>query len=294
MKKVLIVALIVVMLLSIVGCGAKGDEKITIAHKNYTEQRITGQVLAVYLESKGYETEVKELAGTMLCFNALKNGDIDMYAEFTGSAYGAIYEQTEVLTPDATYAWVKNASETQDKITWLKPLGWNNTYVLSVRPDTAEQYELTSISDLVAVSGDLIIGSDPEFLNRADGMPGLKEAYTGLAFKDEMAMDQGLTYAALDSKDLDVNTSFSTDGRIAKFGFINLIDDLNFFPPYYVTPILGMEYADENPEIVAALNELGGNWNDEELQMYNLSVDEGEKTVREAAELMLKDAGLID
>jgi len=284
MKKVLIVVLIAIMLLSLVGCGGKADKTVTIAHKNYTEQRITGQVMAVYLESKGYETEVKELAGTMLCFNALKSDDIDMYAEFTGSAYGAIYEQTEVLTPD----------ETEDKITWLKPLGWNNTYVLSVRPETAEQYGLTSISDLIAVAGDLILGSDAEFLNRTDGLPGLKEAYTGLAFKDEMAMDQGLTYAALDSKDLDVNTSFSTDGRIAKFGFVNLTDDLNFFPPYYVTPILKIKYAEENPEIVAALNDLGGKWNDEELQMYNLSVDEGEKTAREAATQMLKDAGLID
>ncbi len=294
MKKVLIVMLIAIMLLSMVGCGGKADKTVTIAHKNYTEQRITGQVMAVYLESKGFETEVKELAGTMLCYNALKSDDIDMYAEFTGSAYGAIFEQTEVLTPDATYDWVKNEAEKQHKITWLNPLGWNNTYVLSVRPETAEELGLTTISDLIPVAGDLILGSDAEFLNRTDGLPGLKEAYTGLAFKDEMAMDQGLTYAALDSKDLDVNTSFSTDGRIAKFGFVNLVDDLNFFPPYYVTPILKMEYAENNPEIVAALKELGGNWNDEELQMYNLSVDEGEKTAREAAEQMLKDAGLID
>ena len=105
-------------------------------------------------------------------------------------------------------------------------------------------------------------------------------------------MDQGLTYAALNNEDIDVNVSYSTDGRIAKFGLVNLEDNKNFFPPYYVTPVLRMEYADENPEIVEALNELGGYWTDEDMQGYNLIVDEG-GNARDVATQMLKDAGLI-
>lgn len=293
MKK-LVSLVIAVLLVVTVFTGCKGDDGvIQITHKDYTEQRITGQLLSVYLESKGFETEVSELSGTMLCYTALKQGDVDLYAEFTGSAYGAIFDQTEILGVQETYDYVKNQSEAQDKITWLEPLGWNNTYVLSVRAETAEEFGLTDISSLIEVAPDMIMGCDDEFLNRADGLPGLKEFYPGLEFAQEIPMDQGLTYAALKDGEIDVNSSYSTDGRIAKFGLVNLNDDKNFFPPYYVTPILRMEYAEENPEVVEALNELGGHWTEADMQAYNLMVDEGDDA-REVATLMLQDAGLID
>jgi len=292
MKKILTILLALTLILSMAGCSAK-DDVIKITHKDYTEQRITGQLMSLYLESKGFETEVVELSGTMLCYNALKNGDVDMYAEFTGSAYGAIFNQTEIIGIQETYDFVKNASEEKDGITWLTPLGWNNTYVLSVRQETADEYNLATISDLVPVSGDMILGSDDEFINRADGLVGLKELYTGLEFKDEVSMDQGLTYAALKNGEIDVNSSYSTDGRIAKYGLVNLEDDKNFFPPYYVTPILKLDYAKDHPEVVKALEELGGHWTDEQMQAYNLMVDEGE-SAKDVAMLMLTDAGLLE
>ncbi len=294
MKKFLPLVFVVLLIASLFLAGCKKeDDIIQITHKDYTEQRITGQLLSVYLESKGFKTEVTELSGTMLCYTALRQGDVDVYAEFTGSAYGAILNQTEIIGVQETYNYVKQRCEDEHGITWLEPLGWNNTYVLSVRPETAEEYELTDISSLIAVAPELIMGCDDEFLNRADGLPGLKEYYPGLEFKQEIPMDQGLTYAALRDGELDVNVSYSTDGRIAKFSLVNLVDDKNFFPPYYVTPILRMEYAEEHPEVVEALIELGGNWTDAEMQQYNLMVDEG-ADAREVATLMLQAAGLID
>ena len=294
MKKALMICLAVVIIAAIglTGCGKKADV-VKITHKDYTEQRITGQLLSVYLESKGFETKVTELSGTMLCYNALKNGDVDVYAEFTGTAYGAIFDQTEIIGVQETYDYVKQHSEEEDGITWLDPLGWNNTYVLSVRSDTAQEHNLETIDDLVAVAPDMVMGCDDEFQNRADGLPGLKEYYPGLAFKEEVAMDQGLTYAALESGDIDVNVSYSTDGRIAKFGLVNLTDNKNFFPPYFVTPIVRMDYAEDHPDVIEALRELGGHWNDEDMQRYNLAVDEG-ADARETAAQMLKDAGLIE
>jgi len=292
MKKIIIVLLALMLTLSMAGCSKK-DEVIKITHKDYTEQRITGQLLSVYLQSKGFETEVSELSGTMLCYTALENGNVDVYAEFTGSAYGAIFKQTDIIGVQETFDYVKKASEEQDGITWLSPLGWNNTYVFSVRAETAEEFALTNISELVAVSKNFTLGSDDEFLVRADGLPGLKERYVGLEFAKEVSMDQGLTYAALNESEIDVNTSYSTDGRISKFGLVNLEDDKNFFPPYYVTPILRMDYAEENPEVVKALEELGGHWTEADMQIYNLRVDEGE-SARDIATIMLQDAGLLD
>ncbi|WDV44994.1 glycine betaine ABC transporter substrate-binding protein [Clostridiaceae bacterium M8S5] len=294
-KKIISILMIFVLSLSLIACGDNKDSKsqtIKIAHKNYTEQRITGQLLAIYLESKGYKTEVKELAGTMLCYNALKNGNVDIYPEFTGSAYTAVFKQIKMLGQQETYDYVKTNCEKEHGITWLTPLGWNNTYVLSVRKDTVDKYNLKTISDLEKVSKELIVGGNVEFLDRTDGLKGLKTVYTNLGFKKEVAMDQGLTYSALKNGQIDVNSSFSTDGRIAKFGFINLEDDKEFFPPYFVTPILRLDYAKENPEIVKALKELGNKWSNDELQKYNLMVDEGENP-KAVATKMLKEKNLI-
>lgn len=296
MKKILSILLVCVLLFSMTACGAKesSNEKktIRIANKNYTEQRITGQLLAVYLESKGYDTDVRILAGTMLCYNALKNDEIDIYPEFTGSAYTAVFKQEEILSKEETYNYVKERGEKEHGITWLTPLGWNNTYVITVREETANKYNLKSITDLAKVSKDFKIGGTVEFFNRVDGLKGLKKLYTGLEFKEEISMDPGLTYAALRDGEIDVNSAFSTDGRIAKYNLKNLEDDKDFFPPYFITPITRVKYAEENPEVIKALHELGNQWTVEELQNYNLRVDEGEDA-KDVATEMLKDKGLI-
>ncbi len=294
MKRVILI-LLVAMLLSVgmmAGCSKK-DDVVRIGHKNYTEQRLTGQMLSVLIEDKTqYQTEVIEFGGTMLCFEALKSGEIDMYAEFTGTAYGAILEQTDILGQQETYDYVKNAFEEKYDITWLDELGWNNTYILSVTAETAEELGVSTVSELVPYADDMIMGCDNEFLGRTDGLPGLKETY-GISFKQELPMDQGLTYAALRDGQIDVNVSFSTDGRIAKFNLVNLKDDKNFFPPYYVVPILKQDFANANTAVVEALRLLKGKFTDEDMQQYNLMVDEGDDP-RDVATQALKDKGLID
>ena len=291
-KRMFLLAAIIVTILFSAGCQQK-DSVVKIAHKDYTEQRITGQMISVYLESKGYKTEVSELSGTLLCYTALRQGDVDVYAEFTGSAYGAIFDQTEILGVQETYDYVKARCEKEHGITWLKPLGWNNTFILAMRAEDAAANGITDVSSLVPFAKDYVIGCDDEFIIRTDGLPGLKKAYEGLAFKREIPMDQGLTYAALRNGDLDVISAYSTDGRIAKYDLVTLTDDKNFFPPYFVTPIVRIDYAEKNPEITAALNDLGGQWTDEDMQRYNLMVDEG-ADARDVATLMLRDVGLID
>jgi glycine betaine/choline ABC-type transport system substrate-binding protein len=291
-KQLFLLVAIIVVLLSFAGCQQK-DQVVQIAHKDYTEQRITGQMMAVYLESKGYKTEVSELSGTLLCYTALRQGDVDVYAEFTGSAYGAIFDQTEILGVQETYDYVKARCEEEHGITWLQPLGWNNTFILAMRAEEAAKNGITDVSSLVPYAKDYVIGCDDEFIIRTDGLPGLKIAYEGLTFKREIPMDQGLTYAALRSGDLDVISAYSTDGRIEKYDLVTLADNKNFFPPYFVTPIIRLNYAQKNPEIVAALNDLGGRWTDEDMQHYNLLVDEG-ADAREVAKQMLRDVGLID
>ncbi len=290
---IMILAMLVLpMVFLLSGCGTKNDDTIRIVHKNYTEQRLLGEVMSVYLDDKGFKTEVSELGGTMLAFNALDSGEVDLYAEYTGSGYGGILKQTETLSPDDTYNYVKTNFEEIYGITWLEPFGFNNTYVLSVTQETADKYGLTKMSDLIPYAPEMTVGCDLEFASRVDGYPGMLEAYEGLEFKDLKSMDQGLTYQALADKELDVNVSYSTDGRIAKFNLVNLEDDKSFFPPYYVTPIMKIAFAEENPDVVAALLELAGQFSVEDMQKYNLMVDEGEDA-RAVATIMLTDKGLI-
>ena len=295
MKKTILI-LVSVMLIAVglmAGCGQEEEKVVRIGHKNYTEQRLTGQLLSVLIEeTTDYTTEVTEFGGTMLCLEALKNDEIDVYPEFTGTAYSAILEQTEVLGQQETYDYVKEAFEEQFGITWLKDLGWNNTYILSVTAETAEELGVSTITELIPYAPDMVMGCDNEFIGRTDGLAGLKEAY-GIEFKKETPMDQGLTYAALRDGQIDVNVSFSTDGRIAKFDLVNLEDDLNFFPPYYLAPILKQDFADENPELVEVLVSLERAWTDEDMQGYNLMVDDGADPT-EVATQMLQEAGFID
>ena len=291
MKKILAVVLVLIVVVGAVYFATlKKDNVIRIGHKEYTEQRLVGHLMAEYLQSKGFKTSITELTGTMLIFTALDNGDIDVYPEFTGTAYGAILKQNDIIGSQETYDYVKKNCEEKYGVTWLKPLGWNNTYVLSVREETQKKYNLKTIDDLIAVAPKLIIGCDKEFQNRADGLPGLQRFYGGIKFKKVVPMDQGLTYAALNSGDIDINVSYATDGRIAKFDLKNLEDNKGFFPPYHLTPIMKIKFAEQHPDVVKALEELGGTWTDADMQKYNLMVDEGQD-VKKVAQLMLNEAG---
>ena len=297
MKKTKVISLILATILAfgiLAGCTSTptSDKNVVrIVHKNFTEQRLVAQMLSIFLESKGYKTTISELGGTMLCFNALNEGEADLYAEYTGTGYMGILGETEIKTAEETYNYVKDVFEKEHGITWLQPLGWNNTYILSVTLQTAQDLNLQKTSDLIPYADSMVLGCTSEFANRTDGYSGLVKAYPGLSFKKVMSMDEGLTYEALKNGELDVSVSFSTDGRISKFSLVTLKDDASFFPPYYCVPILKTYFAKEHPDMTEALNTLQNVWSNEDMQRYNLRLDEGED-IRTVAEQMLQDAGI--
>ena len=296
MKKVtkLIALTVVLMITAGLASAAVADGTLVrISHKDFGEQRLLGEMLGQYLESKGYETEVSELGGTMLNWNAIVNDEVDVYVEYTGTTYATVLAQEEIIGVDETYDFVKNTCEEEYGVTWLEPLGFNNTYVLCMAPETAEEYGIKSISDLAASDKKFILGCTAEFIGRSDGIVGLKETYEGLSFANEIGMDPGLTYQALADGQIDVNSAFSTNGELAKFGLVCLEDDLGFFPPYNAVPVMKLAFAEENPGVVEALNALAGLFSDEDMQNYNLMVSEG-TDMSEVAAQMLADKGLTD
>lgn len=297
MKKKLKLILMIFLTMSIsigaLGCSSKKDT-ITVGSKNFNEQLIVGNMLADMIEDN---TDLKvdrklNLGGTNIAFDALKSNQIDMYVEYTGTGLVNIMKQKSMTDSDKVYNTVKDYYNKEYNITWLKPLGFNNTYTLSVRKDTAEKYNLKTFSDLAKVSNNLILGCTLEFNERQDGYPGLKTLYN-MEFKNVTPVDGGLRYTALANKKSDVIDAFSTEGLLKAFDLVVLEDDKNFFPPYYAAPIVSNETLKEHPEIEDLLNKLADKISDEEMREMNYKVDKQNADPAQVAEEFLKSKGLI-
>lgn len=294
MKKFIVLGLVVILAMgTLAGCGAE-EKVIEIGHKNYTEQRIVGQLFSKVIEAKtDYETNVTEFGSTNIVFGALKAGEVDVYPEYTGTAYAVLLEQSELNDPQEVYDYVKGAFEEELNLYWLDQMGFNNTYTFSVVPEVAEEYGLETISDLAEVSDELVLGAVMEFIEREDGLPGVQRAYDGLEFEDVVALDPGLRYTVVKEGKVDVIDAFSTDGKILVYDLKVLEDDKQFFPPYYAAPIVTEDIYNEYPEVVEALNQLGGALTDETMQELNYKVGEEGMDPGVVAEEFLTENGII-
>jgi osmoprotectant transport system substrate-binding protein len=283
---------ILVTTVLLTGCGGEKKEVIKIGHKNFTEQRIIGEMMAVLIEENtDYKTEVKELGGTMLVNSGLESGDLDISAEYTGTGYIYLLKESGLKDPEKIYQYVKEEFAKQG-VTWLSPLGFNNTYAFAVKPELAKKYNLKKISDLPGVAEKLKVGEQADFFSREDGMPGITKTY-GFKFKEEINMDTGLKYIAVNQGDIDVAVVYTTDGMLKKYNLTVLEDDKNFFPPYDAVPRMKTEFADSHPEIVKELEKLGRVFTNENFQNYNYQVDVLELPIKKVAKDALKEKGLI-
>ncbi|WP_274594832.1 glycine betaine ABC transporter substrate-binding protein [Desulfosporosinus fructosivorans] len=239
------------------------------------------------------EVETKPwLGGTMVASKALDAGDIDIYAEYTGTALTVQLEQAVITDPDEAYAKVSKMYKEKKDITWLKPFGFNNTYTLTMRKADAEKLGVKTFSDLIKDAPSLVMVSEPEFLERDDGYKGIQKLY-GINFKDVKAMDAGLMYGALKDGKADVCPAYATDGRIIAFDLLVLKDDKKFFPPYYAAPIIRNDTLAKHPELADALNSLAGKLDDTTMQKLNAQVDLDKKASKDVANEWLKAQGLI-
>lgn len=274
---------------------AQAGGKIVIGSKNFSEQLILGNILADLIENKtDIQVERKlNLGGTQVVFSALKKGDVDLYVEYTGTGLVNLLKQPPNNNPDEVYDYVQKEFDNKYGIELLKPLGFNNTYALAVRPDTAEKYGLTAISELEKISDGLIMGPTIEFSNREDGLTGLSKTYN-LEFKDVKPVDGGLRYTALENHKSDVIDAFLTDGLIEAFNLKVLKDDQNFFPPYYAVPIIKQETLKEHPELKNVINLLAGKLTDEKMRALNYKVDSLKQSPAKVAKDFLKEEGLVD
>ena len=277
---------------------------IVIGGKDFTEQSVLGEMLAILIEENSDLTVERKLylGGTMICFNALKAGDLDLYAEYTGTGLVNILKREVISDPGEAYAAVREDFKDKYGLIWLKPFGFNNTYTLTMRKGQAEKLGIRTFSDLAAYvrkqgenTDQLTAGFTAEFIERPDGFKGLTDAY-GFHFASEpMQMDPGLMYKACADGDVDVICAFATDGRIAAYNLSTLEDDKKFFPPYYAAPLIRAQTLAKHPELKGVLNRLAGKLDNRTMQELNLQVDrkDNPRQARDVAREFLVRSGLI-
>ncbi|MDQ2970230.1 MAG: ABC transporter substrate-binding protein [Acidobacteriota bacterium] len=290
MRRAAIPSMMAAALAAILSCGGGGAPRaIRVGSKNFSEQVLLGEVVAQALEARGARVDRKlNLGGTFVCHAALIAGELDLYPEYTGTAYTAILREKPSSDPELVRRTVAEAYLKRWGAVWAPPLGFENTFALVVRGDDARRLKLSRISDLKA-HPELKPGFGYEFVERADGYRGLMQAY-GLAFKERPAeMDLGLLYPALEAKRVDVVAGNSTDGLIAAIGGVVLEDNRRYFPPYEAAFVVRGEVWKNRPEVREVLESLAGRLTPALMRARNAELDKDKKRPEDVAKEVLRE-----
>jgi osmoprotectant transport system permease protein len=248
---------------------------IIIGSKNFTEQVVLGELLAQQIENN---TQLKvdrrfNLGGTFICHAALQAGQIDSYVEYTGTALTAILKHKPLGDPQAVYQKVQQDYQQKLQLAVLPPLGFNNTFAMIVRGADAQRWQLKTLSAAAKYTPQMQAGFGAEFLERADGYPGLAKTY-GLRFaQPPRQMELGLMYQALQEKKVDLIAANSTDGLIPVLNLVILEDDKKYFPPYEAVPIFNQATMRKYPELEKVVSQLAGQVSTPAMQQMNYRVD---------------------
>jgi osmoprotectant transport system permease protein len=265
---------------------------VVVGTKPFGESYLLGELFAQILEARGLTVSRRfGLGGTEIIFPALRQGAIDVFPEYTGSGLLVILKAPLERDPAAVYDTVSRQFASQYDVRWLAPLGFENTYAMSVRTEMAERLGLRTLSDFARVSGDMRAGFTADFIGLPDGLPGLRAAY-GLAPKSVSALAVAVKYQALIEGAVDIIDAYSTDGRLDRYPITVLEDDRRVFPPYDAAAIVRGQLARERPEAVSALAELSGRLDVHRMRRLNARLEVNGEDVAVVARDALAELGL--
>jgi osmoprotectant transport system substrate-binding protein len=262
-------------LLLLNGCRTGHQRRIVVGSKNFTEQIVLAELLAQEMESRsGLPVERRvNLGGTLICQQALRAGQIDLYVEYTGTALTVVLGEQPSSNAGEVYQRVKADYAQRFGLEVTEPLGFNNTFAIVVRGQDARGSKLRTISDLAPHAPRMRAGFGYEFMERPDGFRGWSETYHLKFAEPPRIMDLGLIYRALKEKQVDVVAGNSTDGVIAALDLAVLEDDRHYFPPYEAVPIVRRETLGRHPELRTVLGTLGGRISEADMRRMNYAVD---------------------
>ena len=274
------------------GCGAR--HHIVVGSKNFTEQLILGEIIAQHIEARTHQPVERklDLGGTLLAQQALIAGDIDLYPEYTGTAFTNVLKRSGVTDPAVVLEQVRAAYSSGFHLDWLNPLGFDNSFAMTVRGPEARARHLETLSDAASDRMGFTLGAGYEFLTRPDAYAALNRAYSIHWNDAPKSMDLGLLYQALEQKQVSMVAANTTDGLLNKLDVTVLKDDKHVFPPYQACIVVRQGALATFPNLRAILAELSGKISDTEMRNMNYAVDAEHRPARDVAKEFLRKSGL--
>ncbi len=270
---------------------------VVIASKPFGESYLLAEMFAQLLEARGVSVDRRPgLGSTEVAFAALRTNAIDVYPEYTGTGLVAILRDsaTDAMRQDPRLAFRHVAQQFARRydVRWLPPLGFSNGYAIAMRRSTADSLRLRTLSDLALRGSALRAGFTADFIGRGDGFAGLRRVY-GLQLENVRPLTPAVKYQALSSGAVDIIDGYSTDGLLAAFDLVTLIDDRKFFPPYDAAAIVSPNVAASRPDVIAVLSELSGRLLEQDVRMWNRRIEVDRVAIAQVARSALLQLGLV-
>ena len=283
----------VFLLGSLAAAPLAAREGIVVGSKNFEENRLLAEMFAQAIEARtGLPVERRlGLAGTQICFEALRTGAIDVYPEYTGTGLVSILQEESKGGRAAALARVRQEFLRRFDLWWLAPLGFENSFEIAVPAELAEREKLRTLSDLARIAPRLKVGFGQEFVGRVDGLPGLEKTY-GLRFGSVRSLEHAIKYGAAGARQIDALDVYTTDARLIEHRLVVLEDDRGFFPPYEAAALVRGETLRKHPEVAATLGLLAGAFDEGRMRELNFRLEHGESEVAVARDA-LANLGLV-
>jgi osmoprotectant transport system substrate-binding protein len=281
---------------AIVSNPDNGETTIVVGSKNFTEQKVLGEIFAQAFEAAGYNTEKQlNLGDEKTALKALESGEIDAYPEYTGTALGSFFGvASDDIPKDPQQAFEDAKAGFAEKgLTAFEPTPFTSSNEVALTREKANELEVSSISDLEGRDQKLTLYGSPECRQRQDCLLGLQEVY-GLDFKKFTPVDIALRHDVLTNGEADLSIVFTTDPQIKREGFALLEDDKGMFPPYNSTLVVRDETVEAaGPDLEKVVSQVEEGLTNEVMQELNARVDLDKKTPEQVAGEYLQESGLV-
>lgn len=276
--------------LALPSCARQSGRVIRVGSKNFSENITIAQVYAGALERANLQVERRmNLGSTQIAQAALERGDIDLYPEYTGTGLIDVLHLTPMHDAARLFERVRKEYRARYDLIWLQPSPVNDSQALAVTRAVSKRFRLRTLSECAREAPQLRLAAVPEFVVRADALPGLQRYYGGFNFASVRTFEIGLQYQALLRGDADVCTAFTTDAQIAAQDLVVLQDDRHFWPPYNVAPVVRAPALAAHPQIAQVLDRIAPLLTDTVVRAFNVAVDIDKRDPRGVADRFLAE-----
>jgi glycine betaine/choline ABC-type transport system substrate-binding protein len=275
--------------------GAGSKPTITVGSKNFTEQYILGNIYADALQAAGFKVKKSlDLGSEVVAYKALKQGEVDAYPEYTGTALTAFYKVPVQKVPkdkQQAFDQVKQKAA-QDQITALPRTPFENTYRLAMSKELWNKLgKPKTMSDLKGKTEKLKVSGFPECKKRIDCLLGVEKTY-GLKFGGFVASEE--KYDVIENNSADVIFGFTTDGELTTGKYVTVDDDKTIFPPYNVSLLMRNEtFKEIGPEGQKVIEQVQKPLTEKVMGELNSRVDLDKQQPEKVAKDYLREAGFI-